>query len=295
MQHLLDYYCLSEKLEGDNQYHCEKCAKLCDGLRSQSFVSPPKNLILTLKHFKYDQQYHTRAKLMHNVVLNEMVTIKVHGNGEKGQGKSSPVACNSSNSSSALDSSSGGGGAVGGSQGMSSGESTRLAKYQLYAVVVHSGMSMDAGHYYTYASDEPDSWYMFNDSYVTKCGVGDVHRLRAPNTPYILFYRLVDSQAQEEMVDVVLEEVEEAIGGPGESLPELEELPSYLKDFVVKDNFTYCQEMQKEGGSKEAMKGYGGTKYNYNDYRKDGDGDDDQPPQSSCGGNAIDSSNSYIC
>lgn len=294
MQHLLDYYCLSEKLEGDNQYHCEKCAKLCDGLRSQSFVSPPKNLILTLKHFKYDQQYHTRAKLMHNVVLNEMVTIKVHGKGgNAGQGKNSPVACNSS---SALDSSSSSGGAVGGGggQGMSSGESTRLAKYQLYAVVVHSGMSMDAGHYYTYASDEPDSWYMFNDSYVTKCGVGDVHRLRAPNTPYILFYRLVDNQAQEEMVDVVLDEVEEAIGGPGESLPELEELPSYLKDFVVKDNFTYCQEMQKEGGSKEAMKSYGGTKYNY--YRKDEDGDDDQPPpQSSCGGNAIDSSNSYIC
>lgn len=78
MQHLLDYYCLSEKLEGDNQYHCAKCAKLCDGLRSQSFVAPPKNLILTLKHFKYDQQYHTRAKLMHNVVLNERVTLQIH-------------------------------------------------------------------------------------------------------------------------------------------------------------------------------------------------------------------------
>lgn len=206
-------------------------------------------------------------------------------------------------------------GAVGGSNGggvsgVSNSESTtpttRLAKYQLYAVVVHSGMSMDAGHYYTYASDEPDSWYMFNDSYVTRCGAEDVHRLRAPNTPYILFYRRLDQDQQADEQPQPPEEVEleevVASGGAGgqmgESLPELEELPSYLKDFVVKDNFTYCQEMQKGGGGGQKKDNGGGAGGRFNNRRNDdndSDSDDQPPPQSSCGGNAIDSSNSYIC
>lgn len=274
VQHLLDYYCLSEKLEGENQYHCEKCAKLCDGLRSMSFAAPPKNLILTLKHFKYDQQFHTRAKLMHNVVLNDMVTVKIHHNGGQGPqttatGKASPVAGSSAS-----------GAAVGYADA-----GTKLAKYQLYAVVVHSGMSMDAGHYFTYASDEPNSWYMFNDNYVTKCGMADVHRLRAPNTPYILFYRLVETQQQQH--------VQPEEDGGTESLPELEELPSYLKDFVVKDNFTYCQEIKK--GSEAASNDVRAPPFNYRNHNNDSDSDEPPPPPSSCGGNAIDSCNSYIC
>lgn len=290
MQHLLDYYCMAEQLVGDNQYHCERCAKLCDGVRSMSFVAPPKNLILTLKHFKYDQQFHTRAKLMHNVVLNEMVTLKVHKRSGSGDSSSSSSSTSSSSSSSPT---------------VDGGGESRLAKYQLYAVVVHSGMSMDAGHYYTYASDEPNSWYMFNDSYVTRCAAEDVHRLRAPNTPYILFYRLVEESGQQQQQQQKQSEVEEkGVSGSGSSgssssLPELEELPSYLKDFVVKDNFTYCQEMQKGGGGGREEKGTGGG-FNYqnrnnNNNNNDSDSDDAPPPTSSCGGNAIDSSNSYIC
>lgn len=282
---------MSEKLEGDNQYHCDKCAKLCDGLRSLSFVAPPKNLILTLKHFRYDQQFHTRAKLMHNVELNEVVTLKIHQGGgggaavgdiDGGGGSVSPVA---GSSAMAGCSKAAGDGAEGG----------QLAKYQLYAVVVHSGMSMDAGHYYTYASDEPDSWYMFNDSYVTRCAAADVHRLRAPNTPYILFYRLVETQrprprsrfgvahGQQQQQQQPPQEEED------ESLPELEELPSYLKDFVVKDNFTYCQEVQRGGTKSEAQ-----SKQVFNYRNQNNDSDSDEPP-SSCGGNAIDSCNPYIC
>ena len=70
VQKLLDIYCSPEKLEGDNQYFCDKCGKLCDGERSISIVHPPKNLILTLKHFRYDQRHHIRAKLMNKVRIN---------------------------------------------------------------------------------------------------------------------------------------------------------------------------------------------------------------------------------
>lgn len=73
VQDLIDYYCSPEKLYGDNQYFCEKCKKLSDAERFINVISAPKNLILTLKHFKYDQKYHMRAKLMHKVFHDEKV------------------------------------------------------------------------------------------------------------------------------------------------------------------------------------------------------------------------------
>lgn len=73
VQDLIEYYCSSEKLYGDNQYFCERCKKLSDAERNINVISAPKNLILTLKHFKYDQKYHMRAKLMHKVFHDEKV------------------------------------------------------------------------------------------------------------------------------------------------------------------------------------------------------------------------------
>ena len=52
VQTLLDFYCSSEKLVDENQYFCDQCKQLCDGERSISIMQPPKNLILTLKHFR---------------------------------------------------------------------------------------------------------------------------------------------------------------------------------------------------------------------------------------------------
>lgn len=75
VQDLIDYYCSPEKLYGDNQYFCERCKKLSDAERYINVICAPKNLILTLKHFKYDQKYHTRAKLMHKVFHDEKVRI----------------------------------------------------------------------------------------------------------------------------------------------------------------------------------------------------------------------------
>lgn len=74
VQDLIEYYCSSEKLDGDNQYFCERCKKLSDAERYINVISAPKNLILTLKHFKYDQKYHMRAKLMHKVFHDEKVS-----------------------------------------------------------------------------------------------------------------------------------------------------------------------------------------------------------------------------
>lgn len=74
VQDLIDYYCSPEKLDGDNQYFCARCKKLCDAERRIGITQAPRNLILTLKQFKYDQKYHFRTKLMHKVFHDESVS-----------------------------------------------------------------------------------------------------------------------------------------------------------------------------------------------------------------------------
>uniref|UniRef100_A0A1B0CF92 Putative ubiquitin carboxyl-terminal hydrolase 38 n=1 Tax=Lutzomyia longipalpis TaxID=7200 RepID=A0A1B0CF92_LUTLO len=237
VQDLLDYYCSSEKLDGANQYFCERCKRLCDGVRSIDITQAPQNLILTLKHFKYDQKYHVRAKLMHKVFHDESVALKVFT--EDGYQQPATV------------------------------------KYILYAAVVHSGFSMDSGHYYTYAADQ-SCWYKFNDSFVNKCSVEDLHNLAPPNTPYILFYRMENPP-----------EGAAACIAPEDTLPRLEELPGHLKEFIIKDNVSYCDEVKLEAQKRKSSMNVPRVPKNQRD-------SDDEPPPNNCGGNAISSYNGYI-
>lgn len=141
VQQLLDYYFTTEQLtlDGDNQYHCEKCKILCDGVRCTELLQPPKNLILTLKHFSYDSRYHTRSKLLINKMFhNETVSVNVRSSHD--------------------------------------GNSSRVVNYRLYAAVVHSGISLDSGHYYTFAREKDQTWYKFNDSFVSKSTLEELHR-----------------------------------------------------------------------------------------------------------------------
>lgn len=41
-------------------------------------------------------------------------------------------------------------------------------KYDLYAVIVHSGFSISSGHYYSFIRCNPNEWYKFDDEQVCK-------------------------------------------------------------------------------------------------------------------------------
>ena len=137
VQDLLDYYFTTEQLtlDGDNQYNCDNCKIFCDGVRCTELLQSPKNLILTLKHFHYDQRQHTRSKLNHKMLHNEEITVKVR-----------------------------------------SGQEVRAVDYKLYAAVVHSGRSLDSGHYYTFAREKDQIWYKFDDSCVSTSSLQDLHK-----------------------------------------------------------------------------------------------------------------------
>lgn len=138
VQKLLNYYFEMEHLtlDGDNQYRCDNCKILRDGSRCTEILEAPNNLILTLKHFRYDPKFHTRSKLLiKHMYHNETIKVNVK----------------------------------------TSSQSWREVEYKLFAAVVHSGMSLDSGHYYTFANDK-DLWFKFNDSYVTRSTLEELHR-----------------------------------------------------------------------------------------------------------------------
>jgi ubiquitin carboxyl-terminal hydrolase 36/42 len=59
--------------------------------------------------------------------------------------------------------------------------------YELYSVIIHSGISVHAGHYYSYVRSS-DGWYYCNDEKIQK--ISDERRVMKQNA-YMLFYRKV--------------------------------------------------------------------------------------------------------
>jgi ubiquitin carboxyl-terminal hydrolase 35/38 len=140
VQQLLEFYFTTEELTlvGDNQYHCDNCKILCNGMRCTEILEAPRNLILTLKHFQYDSRYHKRSKLLYKVFHDEIISVNV---------KASLTT-----------------------------NSTRNVEYKLYAAVIHSGTSLDSGHYFTIARESDGNWFKFDDSFVTKSSLSELRR-----------------------------------------------------------------------------------------------------------------------
>ena len=134
--------------------------------------------------------------------------------------------------------------------------------YQLYAAVVHSGYSMDYGHYFTYARDSKQNWYKFNDSYVSQTTFNDFKDLKPPDTPYILFYE--KAMPFEGLYD--------------EDKPELSTLSKHLQELVANDTTAYIEELRHQ--AEKSQRG----RHNSILFRKNENSDDENPPPSNCRG-----------
>lgn len=196
-QTLLDAYFSTEKLINDDKYYCEQCNMLCDGERDINLENGPTNLILVIKRFKYDRKIHVRRKILHKVHHNETVILTTH---------------NENN------------------------DHYRLT-YKVYATIVHSGMNIDSGHYYTFAKDPSNNWFKFNDSHICHSSLDEIKNLNDLNTPYMLFFELVK---REKIDSRVVDELPIII-----EWPEFGDLPPSLRDYIVKDNFAYAREFQR--------------------------------------------------
>lgn len=254
-QLLLNSYFATEQMINDDKYYCDKCKALCDGERHITLEDGPSNLILVIKHFKYDRNCHVRRKLLHKVHHDEVISLIAR----------TKDGC------------------------------FRL-KYKLYAVIVHCGMNIDSGHYYTYAVNTADEWFKFNDSHISRSSFSDIKNLSTLNTPYILFYEIVHKEkitddAAVNQTDFGTENVTHLAANDicrkrKAEQPRWDDLPPKLQEFVKRDNITYTDQFRsKYLNGNEMVKNY------YNKHRKS---DNDQDPPSPCGGNIVEPSNGYI-
>ncbi|XP_020030271.1 ubiquitin carboxyl-terminal hydrolase 38 isoform X1 [Castor canadensis] len=142
---LLNYFLAPEILTGDNQYYCENCASLQNAEKTMQITEEPEYLILTLLRFSYDQKYHVRRKILDNVSLPLVLELPVK--------RTTSLSSLSENWSVDVD-------LTDVSENLAkklkpSGTEEpfcpKLVPYQLSSVVVHSGISSESGHYYSYA------------------------------------------------------------------------------------------------------------------------------------------------
>uniref|UniRef100_A0A8C9KX24 Ubiquitin specific peptidase 38 n=1 Tax=Panthera tigris altaica TaxID=74533 RepID=A0A8C9KX24_PANTA len=141
---LLNYFLAPEILTGDNQYSCENCSSRQNAEKTMQITEEPEYLILTLLRFSYDQKYHVRRKILDNVSLPLVLELPVKRTTFSSLSESWSIDVDftdiSENLAKKLKSS-----------GTEEACCSRLVPYLLSSVVVHSGISSESGHYYSYA------------------------------------------------------------------------------------------------------------------------------------------------
>jgi ubiquitin C-terminal hydrolase len=158
-------YFRDEPLTGSEQYQCDVCRGLRDACRSKRIVQAPLVLILSAMRFGYDVVKAAPTKNCAAVTFGAAIELPVFGSRE--------------------------------------GEPPAAVRYELYAMIVHSGKSASCGHYYSYgaagafhSATSTREWFRFNDEKVTNCTWDDVQVAEdtfRTEVPYIWLYRRAEA------------------------------------------------------------------------------------------------------
>lgn len=184
IQEMLDYFTKTEELSGNNQYFCDQCRTNVDAERCVQISKLPNFLMLSLKRFSFDVKSQTKPKLLHVVHYPaELTFCNVGENIKLGPTNScvdEDVVMKDQGSEQSMDT------------------SRSLLSYELCSVVVHSGHTCEAGHYYSYALDTQRTevstkpqWYCFNDENTYETSYEnflEIEKSNATDTTYIVVY-----------------------------------------------------------------------------------------------------------
>uniref|UniRef100_A0A7S4JPF7 Ubiquitin carboxyl-terminal hydrolase n=1 Tax=Odontella aurita TaxID=265563 RepID=A0A7S4JPF7_9STRA len=182
----LDTVLSTERLEGPNRFHCDKCNAQRDATKTVSFYRRPQALLLSFRRTRWNSRrgLHKDARKISFPINLDASDLLCHG-------ESGVVGGDDGMGASMSDLSS-----------MGSGNSQKDdggCNYRLSSVVVHSGSSPMCGHYVAWChltntddgaktthggSDKSGQWYLFNDSSVTTAKEEEVLKSEA----FILLY-----------------------------------------------------------------------------------------------------------
>ncbi len=126
LEEMLHNYVKPERLEGSNKYHCDACGSLQDGERTVKIMESPEYLIITLLRFSFSIKTQRRSKILTDVKYPRTLYLPVCPSVDKTKRLR---ATRSPPQTSGL----------------------THERFGLCAVVMHSGLSSDCGHYYCYA------------------------------------------------------------------------------------------------------------------------------------------------
>uniref|UniRef100_A0A8C7CX44 Ubiquitin specific peptidase 38 n=1 Tax=Oncorhynchus kisutch TaxID=8019 RepID=A0A8C7CX44_ONCKI len=292
---LVDYFLAPEILDKENAYFCQKCGSLQRAERGMRVVVAPEYLILTLLRFSYDAKCHVRRKILDNVTIPPLMRLPVHAPPPKHSSSSSsppssPLQVDSPESSENLAKK------LKPSQREEeeTGLEARFLPYVLSSVVMHSGMSSESGHYYSYGrnlngadgaqhhlanplalGEDPGQaagdWLLFNDSRVTFTSLGSVQNVtnRFPkDTAYVLIYRKQDVTGGQNSTG--------GVTANGMRLGSEPPLQKELMDAVTKDNKLFLQEQELNARTRALQAASASCSFRPN-------GPDDNEPPGSCG------------
>lgn len=155
---MVNYFLAPEILDEDNAYFCEKCSSLQRAEKTMKVVSAPEYLILTLLRFSYNAKCHVRRKILENVTIPPLMRLPVYPQDPE----TSFSASSSSERADCPESCENLAKKLKPSQKDEKDERKRTERlergdasaqpvlYVLSSVVVHSGVSSESGHYYSY-------------------------------------------------------------------------------------------------------------------------------------------------
>lgn len=157
----LKQFTLSERLTGANKYFCERCNHKEEASKQMTIFEPPLILILHLKRFSYMSgirdfggyglfSRHGSGKINKHISYDEALSLDPFMSYQHPGG----------------------------------------VNFSLYGVLVHAGMSMNSGHYYSYIKSPAGNWHQMNDSLVRSCTMNDVLEQKA----YMLFYTRIEEK-----------------------------------------------------------------------------------------------------
>ncbi|KAJ4773009.1 Ubiquitin carboxyl-terminal hydrolase 26 [Rhynchospora pubera] len=133
----LDQYLSIEELQGENQYYCESCHARVDATRCIKLRSLPTVLNLQLKRYVFLPKTTTKKKITSSFGFPKRLDMT-----KRLTVAESPPPC-----------------------------STSSLTYELSAILIHKGSTVNSGHYVAHIKDElTGQWWEFDDEHVSELG-----------------------------------------------------------------------------------------------------------------------------
>ncbi|ETV94192.1 hypothetical protein H310_11898 [Aphanomyces invadans] len=177
---LLHRFGSAKTLGGD--FTCSGCHQRAESRVHSVVMTPPAHLILTFKRMHYDWKVQKTCKSLHDVSFPAFMTLP-------------PLSPEDATTLSDAD----------------TPFETSPRAYGLYGVLVHSGLSANSGHYYSFCrstssnqlhlEDDPAApWIKFNDMNVTTTNWSDMNACvesSVSDSVYLLFYKRLDNHGDD--------------------------------------------------------------------------------------------------